>query len=68
MSMVAMKDLWILMQNEDDDFADIMCGILYMRLLLKRWKSIEQATIHYCDPTVRVEYLEKVKRYMEVFK
>jgi len=67
MSMIAMKDLHQLMQQEDDDFADIACGMLFLRLLLKRWKTIEKATAHFCDPADRDFYVDKVKEYMKVF-
>ena len=68
MSMIAMKDLHILMQQEDDDSVDIACGMLFLRLLLKRWGSIEDATAHFCDPNDRDFYIDKVKEYMKVFK
>ncbi len=68
MSSIAMKDLHQLMQADDDDFADIACGMIFLRLLLKRWKTIEEATTHFCDPKVKERYLFGVKSYMEVFK
>jgi len=68
MSSIAMKDLLQEMEKKDDDIVDIVCGILFLRLLLKRWKSIGEATIHFCDPADRNFYLERVYRYMEEFK
>ncbi len=68
MSLIAMKDLHQLMQADDDDFADIACGMLFLRLLLKRWKTIDEATAHFCDPNDRGFYVDRVKTYMETFK
>lgn len=68
MSSIAMKDLLQEMEKKDDDTVDIVCGILFLRLLLKRWKTIGEATIHFCDPVDRNFYLERVYRYMEEFK
>ena len=64
MSMIAMKDLYQMMQATDDDFADIACGMVFLHLLLKRWKTIEEATAHFCDPNDRGFYVDKVKGYM----
>jgi hypothetical protein len=68
MSGIAMKDLLYQMENYDDDLIDIACGILFLRLLLKRWKSEEKATAHYCDPNDLHFYLNKVQKYMQEFK
>ena len=65
MSTIAMKDLLQAMKNADDDLIDIVCGIAFLRLLLKRWGSIEKATDHYCDPKDRSFYLSRVQYYME---
>ena len=66
MSSIAMKDLLYEMEKDDDDLIDIFAGIAFLRLLLKRWKTIEEATLHYCDPNDRDFYLKRVKDYMEV--
>lgn len=63
-SSVAMKDLLREMEKVDDDLIDIFAGIAFLRVLLKRWKSIEEATLHYCDPNDRHFYLERVQKYM----
>ena len=55
------------MKNNDDDMIDIMCGVLFLRLLIKRHKSIDAATEHFCDPKDRHFYLQKVKGYMTEF-
>ena len=68
MSLIAMKDLLQLMEQVDDDLVDIVCGIAFLRLLLKRWKTIEEATKHFCDPNDGDFYLDRVKSYMEEFK
>ncbi len=68
MSMIAMRDLWQTMQLQDDDMIDILCGLLFLRLLLRRHGSIEAATGHFCDPNDRDFYVERVKQYMEVFR
>ena len=67
MSGIAMKDLQQAMQTIDDDLVDIVCGIAFLRLLLKRWKTIEGATNHFCDPGDRYFYWQKVKHNMEIF-
>lgn len=66
MSSIAMKDLHLTMQLVDDDLVDIVCGIAFLRLLLKRWKTIEEATNHFCDPKDLYFYWEKVKQNMEL--
>lgn len=68
MSLIAMKDLLQEMEKNNDDLVDILCGLLFLRLLLKRWKTIEDATLHYCDPKDRHFYLDRVKHYMKEFK
>lgn len=62
---IAMRDLLLEMKNMDDDLIDIVCGIAFLRLLKKRWGTIEEATNHYCDPRDRGFYLAKVKKYMD---
>ena len=64
MTSIAMKDLLLEMQAKDDDMIDIACGILFLRLLKKRWGSIEEATSHYCDPNDRHFYISKVLALM----
>ena len=64
MSGIAMKDLLQSMEVADDDLVDIVCGIAFLRLLLKRWGSIDEATAHYCDPADRGFYVERVRQYM----
>jgi len=68
MSSIAMKDLYQEMSKVDDELVDITCGLLFLRLLLKRHKSIEAATSAYCDPKDRPFYLDKVKSYMKAFE
>lgn len=68
MSTIAMKDLLLEMENEDDDLIDLYCGILFLRLLLKRHGTIESATEHFCDPNDKSFYLDKVLNYMKEFK
>lgn len=68
LSSIAMKDLLQEMEKNDDDLIDILCGLLFLRLLLKRWKTIEDATLHFCDPADSHFYLDRVKKYMKEFK
>ena len=68
MTTIAMRDLLQEMQKQDDDLIDIACGVLFLRLLLKRHKTIEEATARYCDPKDRGFYIEKMKGYMKEFK
>jgi len=68
MTTIAMKDLLLEMEKKDDDMIDIACGVLFLRLLFKRHKSIEAATAKYCDPKDRGFYIDRVKKYMEEIK
>jgi len=68
MSSIAMEDLRQQMGSEDDDTVEIVCGLLFLRLLRKRWGTIEEATNHFCDPNDRNFYLDRVLSYMESFK
>lgn len=68
MSGIAMKDILDAMMKEDDDLIDIACGIAFLRLLLRRWGTEEQATNHYCDPADRGFYWNRVQQYMEQFR
>jgi membrane-bound lytic murein transglycosylase MltF len=65
MSKIAMFDLLVAMKAKDDDLIDIVCGVAFLRLLLKRWKTINEATLHFCDPKDRDFYLRRVRGYME---
>lgn len=65
MSRIAMEDLRLAMGAKDDDLVDIVCGIAFLRLLLKRHGGTEEATKKFCDPKERDRYWAKVKRYME---
>ena len=60
MSSIAMKDLLQNMETLDDDLVDIVCGIAFLRLLLRRHGSIKKATEHYCDPNDRHFYVSRV--------
>ena len=64
MSTIAMKDLLQEMEQADDDLIDIVCGVAFLRVLLRRWHSIDGATLHYCDPQDRDFYLARVRQYM----
>ena len=59
-SSVAMKDLLSEMEKQDDDMIDICCGVLFLRLLLQRHKTIEAATAKFCDPNDRDFYINRV--------
>ena len=65
MSSIAMKDLLLEMEKRDDDLIDIVCGVAFLRLLLRRWGSIDEATAHFCDPNDRHFYIKRVKKFME---
>jgi soluble lytic murein transglycosylase-like protein len=67
MSTVAMKDLLQEMGKYDDDLIDIACGCAFLYLLLKRHKTIREATSKFCDPNDRFFYIDKVLQYMEIF-
>jgi len=68
MSSIAMEDLRQQMGSEDDDTVEIVCGLLFLRLLRRRWGAIEEATNHYCDPNDRGFYLDRVLGYMQLFR
>ena len=67
MSSISMKDLLWEMEQYDDDLIDIACGILFLRLLLKRWGSESKATEHFCDPNDWHFYQDEVEKYRAVF-
>jgi len=67
MSTIAMKDLLKDMENIDDDLIDIICGLLFLRLLLNRWKDTKKATEHFCDPAEKKSYLQRVTNCMRIF-
>lgn len=68
MTTIAMRDLLNEMQRQDDDLIDIVCGILFLRLLLKRWKTEEEATGHFCDPADRGFYIDRMKKFRKELK
>jgi membrane-bound lytic murein transglycosylase MltF len=68
MSSIAMKDLLKEMEKSDDDIIDITCGLAFLHLLLKRHKTIEEATKHFCDPADREFYVDRVMSYIYSFK
>ena len=68
MTSIAMKDLLQAMQKADDDMIDIACGVLFLRLLLKRWKTEEEATGHFCDPADRGFYIDRMKKFRKELK
>lgn len=65
MSRIAMMDLLQSMETLDDDLIDIVCGIAFLKLLLNRWETIEEATNHFCDPGDRSFYFDRVKSFMK---
>ena len=68
MTTIAMKDLLLEMEKKDDDMIDIACGVLFLRLLLKRWKTEEEATGHFCDPADRGFYIDRMKKFRKELK
>lgn len=68
MSSVAMIDLLKSMETPDDDWTDIVCGVAFLRLLLRRWKTLQAATDHFCDPKDRPFYWNRVFDYMSLLK
>jgi hypothetical protein len=65
MTSIAMKDLLWAMEKRDDDMIDVCCGVLFLRLLLRRWKTESEATKRYCDPNDMATYVPKVLMLME---
>ena len=68
MSSIAMKDLLQEMEKQDDDLIDIACGVAFLYLLIRRHKTIENATGHFCDPDDIKFYIPRVLDYMKVFR
>ena len=68
MSSIAMKDLLQEMEKSDDDIIDITCGLAFLHLLLKRYKTIEKATARFCDPKDVKFYVPRVLKFMEDFE
>lgn len=68
MSSIAMKDLLIEMEKQDDDIIDIACGLAFLHLLLRRHKTIEGAIAHFCDPKDVSFYVNRVANYMKELK
>lgn len=64
MSSIAMKDILIEMEKIDDDWNDILCGIAFIRVLLKRHKSLDEIIAKFCDPKDRHFYVDRVKGHM----
>lgn len=67
MSSIAMKDLLWEMENVGDEWEDICCGILYLRILLRRHKDVKLAVSKFCDPKDRSFYVERVIEAMKEF-
>lgn len=65
MSSIAMEDLRQQMGIGGDDDLEILCGLLFLRLLYRRWDGLEEATNHFCDPNDRSFYLNRVLDYMK---
>lgn len=65
MSGIAMKDLLIEMEKNDDDWVDILCGVAFLLLLLRRHHTIKEATAHFCDPNDRGFYIDRVMKAMD---
>lgn len=65
---IAMKDLLQEMTKADDELIDIACGLAFLHLLLKRHRTIKDATSHFCDPKDRTFYVDRVLAYMKEFQ
>lgn len=68
MTSIAMKDILYAMSESNDDWDDILCGLIFLRILIKRWKTWEEATRHFCDPADRKFYVDRVRHFMSLFK
>ena len=66
MSQIAMKDLLQEMREPGrGDLIGVLCGLAYLKILLDRFGSIDQATLHFCSPADRDFYWGRVKEYMD---
>ena len=68
MTSIAMKDLLQVMEYKDDEIVDASCFGAYLHVLLDRFKTVEVATFHYCDPKDRDFYVKRVMDYMKEFE
>jgi len=68
MTNIAMKDLLQEMEKSDNEIIDVLCGLLFLKLLLNRWHTIEDATTHFCDPVEKQKYWLRVEGYMDKIK
>lgn len=68
MTTIAMRDLWLEMEKQDDDIVDIAIGILFLRLLKQRWGTEEVGIHYFCDPKDRNFWVPKVKIEMEKYR
>lgn len=68
MTTIAMRDLWLDMVKKDDDWIDILCGCLFLRLLEKRHGSKEKATEKYCAPKDRSWYVPATMLLREAYE
>jgi hypothetical protein len=67
MTRIAILDLLAESQKKDDDLIDICFGLLFLRLLLRRWGTIEEATGHYCDPNDKHFYVPSIMAKMRKY-
>ena len=65
MSSIAMTDLLYSMEAIDDDLIDIVCGVSFIRLLLKRHKDMRKAIEKFCDPADKSFYYDKVMDFYD---
>lgn len=64
MTTIAAKDVLY----NGDEFELMILGLLFLRLLKRRWGNMDDAISHFCDEKDRWFYVDRVKGYREEFK
>lgn len=67
MTSIAMKDLLQEMEKQDDEIIDVLCGIAFIYLLMKRWGTWKGVVDHFCDPKDRDFYWNRVNGYINQY-
>ena len=65
MSSIAMKDLLLEMHKPKNRDISILCGLAFIKLLIRRWGNEQDAINHFCSPKDRVFYNSRIKKYKQ---
>ncbi len=53
--------------KQDDEIIDVLCGIAFIYLLMKRWGTWKGVVDHFCDPKDRDFYWNRVNGYINQY-